>query len=88
MLQQGKIGQTLVGSIVIHLWKGIQTPLFVISVKKITKGGINRAKKHLVESRVTLHLARKLHQMLSKSSRDIWLTKKVGPLIVVLVVVM
>ena len=34
MLQQGKIGQTLVGSIVIHLWKGIQILLFVITVEK------------------------------------------------------
>jgi len=38
MLQQEKIGQALVGSIVIHLWKGIQAPLFVIT----------RAKEHLV----------------------------------------
>ena len=33
-LQQGKIGQTLVGDIVIHLWKGIQTQLFVITAEK------------------------------------------------------
>ena len=33
-LQQGKIRQTLVRSIIIHLWKGIQTPLFVITVEK------------------------------------------------------